>query len=157
VTASSIAKRSAYLGVGSAALALSAGYLLLSLALPFGDMEQPGAAVFPLAVAALMAVASLATLHEGWRMAGTVRIALPAGPDRQRVLVMLVLLLGYVLLLPFLGQLASSALFFMFALRLLSQYAWPRVAVYALCMAVVLHGVFVLALKVPMPKGMLDF
>jgi len=157
VTEGSISRRTAWLAVGGLGLLLSGGYLVLALQLPFGQMEQPGAAVFPLVVAAVLALASLATLHEGWQTDPTLRIDLPVGGDRRRVLAIGGLLVGYVVLLPWLGQAICSLLFLVFALRALSEQPWPRVLVTAAALAAALYVLFVLLLKVPMPKGVLGF
>jgi hypothetical protein len=152
-----VQKRKAYLVVGWAGLALSLAYLALGAQLPFGALDQPGAAVFPMVAGVVAILASAATLHEGWRLERTEPVEFPAGADARRVLGMGGLLLGYFVLLPWLGQLLTSLLFFMLVLRLLSQYAWPRIAAYSVVMSLAVYGVFVHLLQVPMPAGVLDF
>lgn len=150
-----IQKRKAYLVVGGLGLAFSVAYLALSSQLPFGQRDQPGAAVFPMMVGVVLVLASLATLNEARQMPRAEHVELPAGPDRMRVLGLIAALLGYFLLLPWLGQIATSMLFFVALMRLLSQYSWPRLVAYSVVMSLAVYGVFVLVLKVPMPAGVL--
>lgn len=150
-------KRRGYLVIGGAGLLLAICYLGMSFQLPFGRLDQPGAAVFPVIVAALVAASSLMTMVEGWRMSAEDTVDLPTGTGRSRLLGLLGLMLGYFLLLPWLGQILSSILFSAFMIRLLSGLSWPRVVAYAVIMALSLYAFFVLVLKVPMPRGILSF
>lgn len=150
-------KRMGYLLMGAAGLVVAAGYLGLSVQLPFGQMDQPGAAIFPVVTGVLLVLASLVTLWEGWRTARAEQVAFPAGADRRRLLGLIALLLGYVLALPWLGQIVTSSLFCIVLMRILSPLSLPRIVVYALLMSGTLYGVFVFLLKVPMPRGVLFF
>jgi putative tricarboxylic transport membrane protein len=150
-------KRRGYLVIGAAGLVLAIGYLGMSLQLPFGRLDQPGAGVFPVIVAVLVAATSVMTMVEGWRMSADDTVDLPAGAGRARLLGLVGLMLGYFLVLPWLGQIVSSILFSAFMIRLLSDLSWPRVTAYAIVMALSLYAFFVLVLKVPMPRGVLSF
>jgi putative tricarboxylic transport membrane protein len=157
MTPNKCTKRRGYLVIGAGGLFLAIGYLGMSFQLPFGRLDQPGAAVFPVIVAALVAASSLMTIVEGWRMSADETVDLPAGEGRARLLGLLGLMLGYFLVLPWLGQIVSSILFSAFMIRLLSKLPWPRVLAYAVIMALSLYAFFVLVLKVPMPRGILSF
>ena len=157
MSTSGVAKRTAYLAVGAAGLVFAAAYLALSFQLPFGIVKRPGAAVFPVIVGVIVVLASLATLWEGWRMEPAVRIDLPAGADGRRVGALAALLLGYFLVLPWLGHVIAGALFIALAMRLLSTYSWPRLIAYAAVAESALYVVFVRLLQVPLPAGVLDF
>lgn len=148
-------KRKAYLAVGWLGLLFSVGYLALSSQLPFGQRDQPGAAVFPMLVGAILALASVGALHEAWQMDPAEHIELPAGDDRRRLFGLIAALLGYIVLLPWLGQAPTAVLFFVALMRVLSDYSWPRVIAYALLMSLGVYVVFVWLLKVPMPAGLL--
>jgi putative tricarboxylic transport membrane protein len=154
---SSVKKRSAYLVIGAAGFIFAIGYLAMSLQLPFGQLDQPGAAVFPVILSVIMMFACLATLWEGWRMNETLQVGLPIGMDRRRLLIMTCLLLGYILLLPWLGQLICSILFSLVLLRVLSDLSWLRIVLYSLALSLALYVVFIVLLKVPMPRGELFF
>lgn len=150
-------KRNAYLVFGGAGLLLAAVYLGLSFRLPFGQLDRPGAAVFPVVVGCVFALASLATIWEGWRMGESDPIDLPAGADRWRLLGLVGLLFGFFLVLPWLGQVVSGAIFSLLLMRLLSNLGWLRIAVYAVVLSVAMDLVFVRLLGVPLPRGVLGF
>jgi putative tricarboxylic transport membrane protein len=146
-------KRTAYLVFGGAGLVIAAAYLGLSVRLPFGQLDRPGAAVFPVVVGCIFAVASLATIWEGWRMERSNPIDLPAGADCWRLLGLIGLLFGFFLVLPWLGQIVSGAIFSLFLMRLLSNLGWVRAAVYAVVLSVAVDLVFANLLRVPLPRG----
>ncbi len=149
-------KSKACLVLGGIGLVLAVGYLWMSFKLPFGKLDQPGAALFPVVCGAVWAAASLITLWEGWKMNRAEHIEMPAaGPDRKRLLSTIGLLLGYFLLLPLLGQIVTSTLFCTLLFRVLSKISWLRVVVYSLIMSVALNFVFIFTFKIPMPRGLL--
>jgi len=153
----SLQKRNAYFVIGGGGLLLAAGYLGMSFQLPFGQLDQPGAAVFPIVVGVTLIVASLTTLWEGWQMDRAVQVELPAGADRKRLFGLLGLLLGYFLVLPWVGQFIGSTLFCILLMRVLSDLGWARIVAYSLLLAIALHVAFVILLKVPMPRSPLHF
>ena len=150
-------KRKGYLVVGTCGLALSAGYIGMSLHLPFGELSRPGASLFPILVGVLLVIASLSTLREAWRISVAEQVEFPAGQDCRRLLVLVAALFVYILALPWLGQIIASSLFMILVMRVLSDAAWPRVIGYALIISGTLYVVFVRLLNVPMPRGLLDF
>ncbi len=152
-----VQKNKACLVLGGIGMFLAAGYLWMSFQLPFGQLDQPGAALFPVIVGVALFAASLVTMWEGWKMDKAEQIELPYGPDRKRLLSVIALLLGYFLLLPLLGQIITSTVFCALLFRVLSNINWPRVMVYSLVMSIVLNVVFILILKIPMPRGMLVY
>ncbi len=152
-----VSKRRGFLVIGGIGLLVSSVYLGLTLQLPFGQRDQPGAAVFPLMTAVLLILGSFATISEGWRLSRTAEVVFPAGADLKRLLCLMVLLLSYFLLLPWLGQVISSFLFSVLLVRVLSRFGWGRIVVYSLVMSIALYAAFVFLLKVPMPRGVLAF
>ena len=150
-------KRTGYCVIGGLGVALSAGYLAMSLRLPFGQLARPGAAVFPILAGIILLLASLAVLWEGRKLDKAETIDLPAGADFWRLLSMIGLLIAYFLVLPHSGQIIGSLLFCIILIRLLSALTWPRIVAYALVMSLTLYVVFVHLLKVPMPRGILAF
>ena len=148
-------KSKACLVLGGIGLVLAVGYLWMSFKLPFGRLDQLGAALFPVVVGVVWVAASLITLWEGWQMNRTEHIEMPGGSDRNRLLATIGLLLGYFLLLPLTGQIVTSTLFCLLLFRVLSKISWTRVVVYSLAMSVALNVVFIFAFKIPMPRGML--
>jgi putative tricarboxylic transport membrane protein len=149
-------KRKGYLVIGGAGVILAIVYLGLTTRLPFGTLAKPGAGLFPLVAGSTLLVASILALREGWAMGRELEVVFPAGEDRRRLVILVGALVAYVLLLPWLGQLVCSALLCMGLIRMLSSsLSWPRVVVAGLLMSAALYGVFVMALKVPMPRGVL--
>jgi len=148
-----VQKRKGYLAIGGLGTFFAAGYLGLSFQLPLGQMRQPGAALFPLMAGVLLLAGSLAAIREGWKMDRTDAAQFPVGADLARLLAVVALLLGYFVLLPWLGQLASSTLFCVLLMRTLSSLSWPRLILYSVIMTGTLYVAFIYVLKVPMPRG----
>jgi putative tricarboxylic transport membrane protein len=153
----SIQKSKGYLIIGTIGLFFSVGYLVLSFQYPMGQLEQPGAGLFPVIVAVIMMLASIATLQEGLRMDKTLHVDCPSGANRNRLLGVIGLLLVYVLILPYAGQIIVSTLFSIFLLRILSKLTWPRILTYSVVISTVLYAIFVILLKVPLPRGTIFF
>ncbi len=154
--AARFSKANAYLLVGGMGLAVAVGYLTVALGLPFGRLDQPGAAVFPIFVAAVLVVASLATIHEGWSTSAEQFVEFPAGADGRRVVYLVLLLFGFFFALPWLGQLISSTLFCVLLMRVLSAgVGWTRTVAYSAVLALAIDLVFEKLLKVPLPHGVL--
>jgi putative tricarboxylic transport membrane protein len=152
-----IQKGWAYLSIGAVGALIAAGYLGMSLELPFGRLDQPGAGVFPIVAGVILLIASLISIWEGMQPDSASRIKLPQGTDLRRLSSLVALLLGFLITLPLFGQLISSAIFCMLLMRVISDLSWLRIAIYSLVMSSALYGVFVLLLKVPMPRGVLAY
>lgn len=151
-----ISRSQGYLGAGIIGILLSAGYLHMTMDLPMGEMDQPGAGVFPVLVTGVLFIASISALWEGWqRRAESPALDLPRGSDAIRLIKMISLLLIYFLVIPWLGFLLSSILFCAILIRLLSTLSWTRCAIYALIMSGIVSLVFISLLKVPMPAGVI--
>lgn len=146
-------KRAGYFVTGGLGLLLSAVYLALSSAYPWGSLSEPGARVWPTVVGAMLVLASLCVLWEAWRMAPAERFELPAGPAARRVALMVLLLLAYFAALEWLGQLVASTLFCVLFMKLVSPLSWPRVIGCSITICVTLYLLFVVLLKIPLPKG----
>lgn len=151
-----VSKSHGYMGAGMVGVLLSAGYLHMTLDLPMGEMDQPGAGVFPLLVAGVLFCASASAIWEGWRSRKVnTRLDLPEGADRVRLLKLIGLLAIYFLAIPWLSFSLSSVIFCTLLIRLLSDLTWMRAGLYALIMSGVVYLIFISLLKVPMPVGVL--
>lgn len=151
-----VSKSHGYIGAGTFGVLLSAGYLHRTLELPMGEMDQPGAGVFPLLVAAIFFCASVSAIWEGWRhRKSSASLDFPEGADRQRLLKLIGLLTLYFLAIPWLSFSLSSVVFCTLLIRLLSELSWTRCGLYALLMTGAVYVIFILLLKVPMPGGVL--
>lgn len=145
-----------YIGAGIVGVLLSSGYLHMTLELPMGEMDQPGAGVFPLLVAGILFAASLSALWEGWRNRNnSPALELPEGVGRARLLKLIGLLLIYFVAIPWAGFSLSSIFFCTVLIRLISELSWLRSAIYAFLMTAAIHVIFITILKVPMPAGII--
>lgn len=142
------------------ALLLAGGYLANAWqTLSPGRWHKPGALIFPVAVAALMAVSAISVLLErrgDKSMPAT--FELPAGADLRRLLILLAAFAIYFLAMPLLGSMIASVLFLTASMWLLSDdpdRSIGRLAIYAVVIAIVFEIFFVRLLKVQMPAGLL--
>lgn len=142
--------------IGVAGLLLSAGYAVEAAnTLPMGSLSEPGAALFPILVAVLMAISSLALVVEQARLTGSAdaSLPLPRGADLRRLLGIALSVIGYIWLLSYLGFLVASILMALALVRLLTAGSWVRTAVVALAISISTYVLFVVILGVPLPKG----
>ncbi len=148
-------KRIGYFVTGTIGLILSTWYLWMSREYPWGQMDQPGARLWPTIIGIMMVVASGFVLWEAWKMSPKETFEMPAGPGAIRVVIMIALMVTYFLVMEYLGQLISSFLFCLFFMRMISPLSWPRLVLAASCIAGGLYIIFDILLKIPMPKGLL--
>ncbi|HSS83309.1 MAG TPA: tripartite tricarboxylate transporter TctB family protein [Reyranella sp.] len=146
--------------VGLLALLLAGVYAIDTWqTLSFGRWHKPGAAIFPIGVAALLAISGIAVLlerHTDGKAPAT--FSLPTGADLRRLLLVLAAFAIYFLAMPLAGNMIASAIFLFATMCLLSDDpARPvlRIALYAIAIAVIFEWFFVRLLKVQMPAGLL--
>ena len=128
--------------------------------LSVGRWHKPGAAIFPIAVGALLAISALAVMFErhGGDKSEPVSFTLPAGADLRRLLLLLTAFALYFLVMPVIGNMVASALFLFVSMWLLSDdpiRSLLRLAAYAIAIALSFEWFFVRLLKVQMPGGVL--
>jgi hypothetical protein len=145
---------------GLLALLLAAAYAVDAWqTLSFGRWHKPGAAIFPIAVAALLAISAISVLrekHGGADDPMPTTFALPDGADLRRLLCVLAAFAVYFMLMPVLGNMIASALFLLASMWLLSDdpdRSVVRLAIYAVAIALAFEVFFVRLLKVQMPAG----
>ena len=158
--ARSLALRPARRFSGLLALLLAAVYVVDAWqTLSFARWHKPGAAIFPIAVAALMAISAISVLlekHGGADDPMPATFALPDGADLRRLLAVLAAFAIYFLTMPVLGNMIASALFLLASMWLLSDdpgRSVVRLAIYAVVIAFAFEWFFVRLLKVQMPAG----
>lgn len=141
------------------ALLLSAFYVTNAWqTLSVGRWHKPGAAIFPIALGALLAISGLSVLFErrGSDGAMPATFTLPAGSDLRRLLLLLAAFALYFLMMPVIGNMVASALFLFASMWLLSDdpgRSLLRLAIYAIAIALCFEWFFVRLLKVQMPGG----
>lgn len=142
-------------GVG---LVLSVAYTFYAWReLGFGRWHRPGAAIFPIAVGLLIAIASVAVLLERRDTATETHSAtftLPGGDDLRRLVFVLGAFAAYFVAMEYMGHLFASALFLFVAMAVLSDRSKVRLAIYAAIIAVSFELFFVRFLQVQMPYGL---
>jgi len=126
--------------------------------LSVGRWHKPGAAIFPIALGALLAISGLSVLFErrGSDGAMPATFTLPAGSDLRRLLLLLAAFALYFLVMPVIGNMVASALFLFASMWLLSDdpgRSLLRIAIYAIAIALSFEWFFVRLLKVQMPGG----
>jgi hypothetical protein len=141
------------------ALLMSAFYVTNAWqTLSVGRWHKPGAAIFPIALGALLAISGLSVLFErrGSDGAMPATFTLPAGSDLRRLLLLLAAFALYFLMMPVIGNMVASALFLFASMWLLSDdpgRSLLRLAAYAIAIALCFEWFFVRLLKVQMPGG----
>jgi len=141
------------------ALLLSAFYVTNAWqTLSVGRWHKPGAAIFPIALGALLAISGLSVLFErrGSDGAMPATFTLPVGSDLRRLLLLLAAFALYFLMMPVIGNMVASALLLFASMWLLSDdpgRSLLRLAAYAIGIALCFEWFFVRLLKVQMPGG----
>lgn len=146
--------------VGVLALLLAAAYAVDAWqALSMGRWHKPGAAIFPIAVAVLLAISAISVLLERHGADDTMpaTFSLPSGGDLRRLLLVMAAFAIYFLAMPVIGNMIASALFLLASMWLLSDdpdKSIVRLALYAIGIALGFEMFFVRLLKVQMPAGL---
>src|SRR5690242_3066324 len=139
-------------------LALSTGYTFYAWQeLGFGRRHRPGAAIFPLAVGAIIAIACIAVLLERRDTSDEVHgatFSLPGGEDLRRLILVLGAFAIYFVAMEYIGHMIASALFLFVAMAVLSDKSRIRLAAYAVIIALAFELFFVRFLQVQMPYGL---
>jgi TctA family transporter len=135
--------------------AASLGYLANAWPLPFGTAARPGPGFYPMAVGAFGAAVALAWVVSVFQPASTTAGRWPMDLQaRIRVSATAGLLVGFCLLLPWIGYPLAALLFTGLLLRGLGA-RWDAAAIVAVGSALVSYYVFGVLLGVPLPRGSL--
>jgi hypothetical protein len=131
---------------GLLALLLAAIYMVDAWqTLSVGRWHKPGAAI-----------SVLLEKHGGADDPMPATFSLPAGSDLRRLLLVLAAFAIYFLAMPIIGNMIASAMFLFASMWLLSDdpgKSAPRLAIYAVVIALSFEVFFVRLLKVQMPAG----
>ena len=111
---------------------------------------------FPNILVGVMVVLSLALLVRGWRNAPSPIFKQSVRPSNVlRVFGLMVLLVVFIVLLQYVGFAISSFLFLLALQLVLAERRPVRLLVFAIGVTLVMYVVFVLLLRVPLPRGLL--
>jgi putative tricarboxylic transport membrane protein len=134
-------------------LVASGAYLAVSLFFPLGSIVKPGPGFFPVGVGVFLCVAATALVIAGARgRPSGPAVGLPADA-RTRVITTVAALLGFSLLLPWLGYPVCAFVFVTLVMRRLGDSGWTSVLLTALVSALGSHYLFAVLLGVPLPRG----
>jgi putative tricarboxylic transport membrane protein len=135
-------------------LGVSGAYLVGALAFPVGSLAKPGPGFFPVAVGVFLCVAAaiLAITARRGRSPAPAVDATPAAA-RTRVAVTVVGLVGFCLLLPWVGYPICAFLFVTLLLRRLGDIGWTGAAATAALASAATFYLFGVLLGVPLPAG----
>jgi putative tricarboxylic transport membrane protein len=141
--------------VGLISLLGSIGYLTIALGMPQGSAVAPGPGMFPVVVgAAAIAISLIVILEAILSSAVAGPIEWPAGAERSKVLVFLGTLIGYVLLLPMLGQYLASAAFASLFLRTIGGLTLPKSLAFGVLIGCGLSWFFASVMGLSLPEGL---
>lgn len=142
--------------VALAVLGGAAAYLTQALALPYGTAARPGAGFFPTLVAIFACAVGLILTVQAFLTPAPLGAPREHGQDsaaeRGRVVSTIALLVGFCLLLPWLGYPALAFGFVTALLYRLGSTARAALLIGALS-AAVSHYLFAVLLDVPLPHG----
>ena len=127
--------------------------------LSLGRWHKPGAAIFPIAVGALLAISAISVLLEkhGADQSVPAAFSLPTGADLRRLLLLLAAFAIYFLVMPDHrkhGGLRAVPTASMWLLSDDPHRSIVRLSIYAIAIAISFEWFFVRLLKVQMPGGM---
>jgi putative tricarboxylic transport membrane protein len=146
-------------GAALAFLAASGLYLAGALTFPPGTGARPGPGFFPVAIGVFACAVAAGFVMVAYRRSGAPGIA-AASPEpsmtadaRGRVAAAAAGLVGFCLLLPWLGYLIASFAFVAVLLRRLGGGGWASAIAVAVGTAAASYYVFAVLLGVPLPRG----
>lgn len=125
-----------------------------SIDLSMGSLKKPGPGFFPFLLAIVLALFSLALIHQNWARD---KSPLPFWQQTSwlRPLLGLIILTGYAVLVKFLGFIISTFLFLIVWMAVIERLGWKTIFGVSIAATVALFLIFGLLLDVPLPKGFL--
>ena len=124
----------------------------------FGTVRVPQTGFFPKTLIILLLLLSLVLLVQALRQKaveqGGVKIA---NEGWIRIASTLAIMIGFALVLEWLGFLLSTFLLMVLLLRVIEAPRWSKVFTVALMTALISYGLFAWLLGVPLPAGILGF
>jgi len=130
-------------------------YLAGDRSYPMMLHTQPGPGLFPAVIGVFTLCTALWTVWETARSQNEepVHIEWPDRPGWIRVSIVMATSVGYIILLPIVGDLVVSFLAILIVLRTMGMARWLPALGVALSMALIFHVLFVNLLEVPLPQG----
>ena len=143
--------------IAAALLAAVAGYVLFeSTKLRIGNFHVPQTGFFPRVLGSLLILLTVVQLVRALRSAPTTD-----GPGEidsegwMRIAATLAIMLGFALVLEWLGFLLATFALMVLLLRAIEALRWSKIFLVALVTSVLSYGLFAWILGVPLPAGIL--
>lgn len=150
--------RRANITVALALTSLSAFLLFEAGRFIFGTLRVPRTGFFPKTLVILLLLLSLVLLVQALRQKETERGREKIAADGwSRIAATLATMIGFALVLEWLGFLLSTFLLMVLLLRAIEAPRWSKVFTVALLTALAAYGLFAWLLGVPLPAGILGF
>jgi len=122
----------------------------------FGNLRVPQTGFFPKALVTLLLLLSLVLLVQALGQKEIERSSVKIAADGwNRIAATLATLIGFALVLEWLGFLLSTFLLMILLLRAIEAPKWSKVIIVALMTALISYGLFAWLLGVPLPAGVL--
>jgi putative tricarboxylic transport membrane protein len=148
------------LSLGFLFLLTGAAVMLLARQIPsatLGETHDPGPRAFPVGLGFLLFLGGFWECFLVWRHGRTASMDMDCGGPRRRIAVYLVLgLIAYAAVMPWLGFIISTLLFATLVMGYLG-IRWSTATAASVLLVVSIQLLFVRLFKVPLPGGLLDF
>ena len=145
--------RKVILGISAAGVVMSIAYGAGARNYPFGSWSAPGPGMYPLCVAVLIFVTSVAMAIESQHGTVDETIEWPLGTPLWRVLAIIGSMLLYLLALTFLGHIIASVCLTFAVLQVIGGLQWGLKIFLILAITAGSYFLFVVLLNVPLPMG----
>ncbi|MBM2803956.1 MAG: Tripartite tricarboxylate transporter TctB family [Deltaproteobacteria bacterium] len=150
--------RRANITVALALVSASAFLLFEAGRFNFGTLRVPQTGFFPKTLVTLLLLLSLVLLVQALRRKETERGSEKIAADGwTRIAATLATMIGFALVLEWLGFLLSTFVLMVLLLRAIEAPRWSKVFTVALVTALAVYGLFAWLLSVPLPAGVLGF
>jgi len=145
--------------ISSLIMLLIAAYICIeSLRLPLGSWRNPGAGFLPLGSGLSLGILSIiAYMQTRFRSGDRARGSWHSKERRKSLLAILAVLVGYSLILDYLGFLVSTFLLLLLLFRLVEPQKWAVAVGGSVVASLVSYAVFEVWLKTQLPKGIFGF
>jgi putative tricarboxylic transport membrane protein len=135
-------------------LLLSAGAFFLARQFPRAEEAHSGPGSFPLALSVVLGSLALAGLLHNGRQSSVPEVSVPSsGEERRNILFLGGLTVGYLLLMPLLGFISSTALLCALSLMILGFRRPVQALASGFIAAFALYWIFGVLMNVALPKG----
>jgi putative tricarboxylic transport membrane protein len=150
--------RSYDLGSSLLCLFIGMGFVIGGVKMGLGPPNAPGAGFFPIVIGGIFSTLSLALLIKtalGRTRTGEKQRFWKANDSWTKVTLVLLSLIMFMLLLEFLGYLATTIVFIFFLLKFVGKKGWSASIIMAVLVSLCSYALFKMALGVSLPGGLI--